>query len=153
MGPKQRVSLSLSRTWNIDGSFYWAHLSRFHHKTEIRIALYLSSSSQLVEQYRTILLWGIWKISKIVLEVEVNLRLTVSRPVCLCVRRPCRTRDQFSFLLEISFRHLRVSYFIAPSLTRGRVCNLLVQLLLGLARAVTHESKSHRTHDHILLSH
>jgi hypothetical protein len=33
------------------------------------------------------------------------------------------------------------------------VCNLLVQLLLGLARAVTLWSKSHRTHDHILLSH
>jgi hypothetical protein len=40
-----------------------------------------------------------------------------------------------------------------PSLTRGRVCNLLVQLLLGLARAVTLGSKSRRTHDHILLSH
>jgi hypothetical protein len=28
-----------------------------------------------------------------------------------------------------------------------------VELFLGLARAVTLESKSHRTHDHILLSH
>jgi hypothetical protein len=60
---------------------------------------------------------------------------------------------RFLFLLEISFRQLRVSYFIAPSLTRGRVCNLLVQLLLGLARAVTLGSKSRRAHDHILLSH
>jgi hypothetical protein len=40
-----------------------------------------------------------------------------------------------------------------PSLTSGWVCNLLVQLLLGLARAVTLVSKSRRTHDHILLSH
>jgi hypothetical protein len=39
------------------------------------------------------------------------------------------------------------------SLTRGWVCNLLVQLLLGLARAVTLGSKFRRTHDHILLSH
>jgi hypothetical protein len=69
--------------------------------------------------------------------VEVNLRRTVSRPVCLGVRRPSGTFDQFFFLLEIPFRHLRVCYFVAPSLTRGRVCNLLVQLLLGLARAVT----------------
>jgi hypothetical protein len=38
----------------------------------------------------------------------------------------------FSFLLEISFRQMRVCYFVAPSLTRGRVCNLLVQLLLDL---------------------
>jgi hypothetical protein len=57
------------------------------------------------------------------------------------------------FLLEISFRQLRLCYFVAPSLTRGRVCNLLVQLHLGLAWAVTLGSKSRRTHDHILLSH
>jgi hypothetical protein len=36
---------------------------------------------------------------------------------------------------------------------RGRDCNLLVQLLLGLARAVALWSKSLITHDHILLSH
>jgi hypothetical protein len=58
-------------------------------------------------------------------EVEVNLRPTVSRPVCLGVRRPSATCDRFFFLLEISFRQLRVCYFVAPSLTRGRVCNLL----------------------------
>jgi hypothetical protein len=43
-------------------------------------------------------------------EVEVNLRPTVSQPVCLGVRRPSRTRDQFYFLLEISFRQMRVCY-------------------------------------------
>jgi hypothetical protein len=48
---------------------------------------------------------------------------------------------------------LRVSWCVAPFLTRGCVCNLLVQLLLGLARAVTLGSKPRRTHDHILLSH
>jgi hypothetical protein len=58
-------------------------------------------------------------------EVEVNLRPTVSRPVCLGVRRPSGTSDRFFFLLEIPFRHLRVCYFVAPSLTIGRVCNLL----------------------------
>jgi hypothetical protein len=36
---------------------------------------------------------------------------------------------------------------------RGWVCNLLVQLLLGLARTVTLGSKSRRTHGHVLLSH
>jgi hypothetical protein len=86
-------------------------------------------------------------------EVEVNVRPTVSRPVCLGVRRPSGTRDQFFFFLEISFRQLRLCYFVAPSLTRGRACNLLVQLLLGLTRAVTLGSKSRRTHGHILLSH
>jgi hypothetical protein len=56
---------------------------------------------------------------------EVNLRPTVSRPVCLGVRHPSGTRDQFFLLLEISFRELQFYYFVAPSLTRGRVCNLL----------------------------
>jgi hypothetical protein len=86
-------------------------------------------------------------------EVEVNLRPTISLPVCLGVRRSSGTCDQFFFLLEISFRQLRLSYFVAPSLTIGWVCNLLVQLLLGLARAVSLGSKSRRTHGHILLSH
>jgi hypothetical protein len=40
----------------------------------------------------------------------------------------------------------------APSLMRGWVCNLLVQLLLDLARAIT-RVQSRRTRDHILLSH
>jgi hypothetical protein len=53
-------------------------------------------------------------------EVGVNLRPTVSRPVRLGVRRPSGTRDEFFFLLEIFFIQLRVCYFVAPSLTRGR---------------------------------
>jgi hypothetical protein len=61
-------------------------------------------------------------------EVEVNLR----PPVCPGVRRPSGTRDQFFFLLEISFRQLRLCYFVAPSLTRGRVCNLLYNCFLAL---------------------
>jgi hypothetical protein len=60
-----------------------------------------------------------------IVEVEVNLRPTVSRPVCPGVRRPSGTRDQLFFLLEISFRQLRLCYFVAPSLTRGRFCSLL----------------------------
>jgi hypothetical protein len=47
---------------------------------------------------------------------------------------PIWVRHQFFFLLEIVFIQLRVCYFVAPSLTRGRVCNLL--LLLVLASAV-----------------
>jgi hypothetical protein len=62
-----------------------------------------------------------------------------------------RAHDQFFFLLEIFLRQLRVCYFMAPSLTRGRVCNLL--LLLGLASAVSLGSESRGTQDHILLSH
>jgi hypothetical protein len=64
------------------------------------------------------------------------MRPTVSWPVRLGVRPDfyyCRT--------------LRFSCCGAPSLTRGRVRNLLLQF------TVTLWSKSHRTHDHILLSH
>jgi hypothetical protein len=77
-------------------------------------------------------------------EVEVNLWLTLSRPVRPGVGHPSGTRDQFFFLLEISFRQLRLCYFVAPSLTRGRVCNLLYncfwalpeQSLLGRSPAI-----------------
>jgi hypothetical protein len=70
-------------------------------------------------------------------EVKVNLRPTVSRPVCPGVRHPSGTCDQFFFRHEISCRELRLSYFVAPSLTRGRVCNFLLKLLLGLGVEVT----------------
>jgi hypothetical protein len=60
------------------------------------------------------------------------LRPTVSRPVCFGVRRPSGTHDQLLFLLEISFRQLRVCYFVAPFLTRGRVCNLLYNCFWAL---------------------
>jgi hypothetical protein len=42
------------------------------------------------------------------------------------------TCDQFFFLFEISFRQLCVSYFVAPSLTRGWVCNLLYNCFWAL---------------------
>jgi hypothetical protein len=89
-------------------------------------------------------------LSHIRVKVKVTLRPTVSRPVCLGVRRPSGTLDQFSFLLEMFFRQLRVCCFVAPSLTRGRVCNLL--LLLVLASGVPLWSESRGTQDHILLS-
>jgi hypothetical protein len=67
-----------------------------------------------------------------------------------CCQATIRARVQFFFLLEIFFRQLQDCYFVAPSLTRGRVCNLV--LLQGLANAVTVWSESHGTQDRILLS-
>jgi hypothetical protein len=83
-------------------------------------------------------------------EVEVNLRPKVSRPAHLGVTHSSKTRDQFFFLLEIVFKQLRVSYFVAPSLPRGRVSKLL--LLLVLASVVPLRSESRGTQDHILFS-
>jgi hypothetical protein len=86
--------------------------------------------------------WYAWH----VVEVEVNLRLTDSQPVCPGVRRPSGTCDQFFFRHEISFRHLRLWYFVAPSLTRGRVCNLLLNCLWALPEHSLLRRKSRRTH-------
>jgi hypothetical protein len=47
---------------------------------------------------------------------------------------------------------LWASWCVAPLLTKGWICNLLVQLHLDLVIAVTLGSESHRTHAHILLS-
>jgi hypothetical protein len=75
---------------------------------------------------------------KVKVKVEVILRSTVSRSVCLGIRPQSEARDQFMFLsAENILRHLR--------LLLAWVCNLLVTLLLDLASAVTLESKSRRT--------
>jgi hypothetical protein len=57
--------------------------------------------------------------------------------------------------MENVSRHLRFSSCRAPCLTRGGFCNISVQLLLGLASAVTLRSKyrrTRRTRDHTSLS-
>jgi hypothetical protein len=72
-------------------------------------------------------------------EVEVKLRQTVSWPACLGVRHPSGTRSQLFFLLGIFCRQLWVCYFVAASLTRGRIYNLL--LLLVLASTILRDSR------------
>jgi hypothetical protein len=64
-----------------------------------------------------------------ILQVEVHLRPTVSRPVCLGVGLPYGAHDQIFF----SVWRLRVSWCEAPSLTRGRVCNLLYNCFWALS--------------------
>jgi hypothetical protein len=74
---------------------------------------------------------GGWRY-QVQVQVQVTLRPTVSRPVSPGVRLPSGTRDQFFILLKIFFRQLRICYFVAPSLTRGRVCNLLYNCFWAL---------------------
>jgi hypothetical protein len=68
--------------------------------------------------------WNLEESSRITctyIEVEVNLLPTVSRPVCLGVGLPSGAHDQ----IFVSVWRMRVSWLMVPSLTRGRVCNLL----------------------------
>jgi hypothetical protein len=80
------------------------------------------------------------------LSLSVILWPTVSRPVCLGIKRPSGTYDQVFIIV----RQFRIFLYGALSLTRGRVCRL--QMLLVLASAVIFGSESRWTRGHILLS-
>jgi hypothetical protein len=79
-------------------------------------------------------------------KIKVMLQPMISWPVCPDVKHSYGAQDQ----IFITTRQLQVCWCGSPSLMRGRVCCL--QLLLDLASAFILWSKSHMTHDHILMS-
>jgi hypothetical protein len=86
----------------------------------------------------------------VISEARKSGRPTVSRPVCPGVRPPLGSVNNFSFSLKFSLDSCGVYYFVSPSLTRGRVCHLI--LLLALASVILLGSESRGTQDDILLS-
>jgi hypothetical protein len=98
--------------------------------------------------YRTYEYSILLKILRFVLgpNLSLMLRPTVSRPICLGIKHLPGAYDQIFIIVW----QLRVCWFGAPSLRRGRVCRL--QSLLALASAVIFGSESRKTRGHILLS-
>jgi hypothetical protein len=65
-------------------------------------------------------------------KVKVTLRPTIGRPVRHNVRCPSETRDRFFFFLEIFFQTVAVCYIVVPSLTKGLVCYLPLQVRIEI---------------------
>jgi hypothetical protein len=79
--------------------------------------------------------------------VRVTLRLAIYRQSVRLGDKPLKTHDQHFFQLNACGH----SPYETSSLMRRQVCRLQSQL--ALASAVILRSESHRSHDHILLSH
>jgi hypothetical protein len=83
--------------------------------------------------------------------LEVNLRLTVSRPVCLGIRHSSGTRDQFFFLLEISFR--RCGFVICSALSDEKTGVIYCTIASGPCQSNHSWVEVPQNSGHILLSH
>jgi hypothetical protein len=83
---------------------------------------------------------------------QVILWKKVSRPACLVVRHPSRTRDEFFPSFFNYFWTVTDLVVWEPSLTRSRVCSFhFFPFLLEIASTALFRSESHMTQEHMLL--
>jgi hypothetical protein len=125
-------------------SFFWPPWSMSESLTSTWACPYLSAYSSSVSLSEFLL--ELLEKAVCSLEFEVSLWPTVSRSVCL----GCQPGAHNQMLIDAWYWGFSCA---APSLTRGRICNLLIKLLLGLSSSVTLGPQSRRKRDHILLPH
>lgn len=108
------------------GSLLYGRMSKLHARNHWASGLYQSPGVHSVSETHILLALcegANFSHYTAQLEAEVKLRATVSRPVCLGVGHPFGAQEQ----TFITVGHLQPSCCGAPSLTKERVCNLLVQ--------------------------
>jgi hypothetical protein len=122
---------------------HWKRCPPFIFSSHILGVLYEVRKVYFCGEHVCLALWPgiVWIFGQVFLENNLKLKLNYDRQSVSLCQAPIGTRNQFFFLLEIFFKQLWVCYFVAPSLMRGRVCNLLLLLVLASIVLLVSESR------------